>query len=347
MSAGERRKLGPVATPEARATDVGSASDALAALLVDDLAAVDRIIHDRLTSKAGLIPDLAAYLIDAGGKRVRPMITLAAAHALGGANDAARKLAAAVEFIHTATLLHDDVVDESALRRGRASAHRVWGRSASVLVGDFLFARSFNLMVEADDLAVLDVLARAASVIAEGEVLQLSAANDADTSLDHYMQIIGAKTAALFAAAARVGAMATGATAEMAQSFEAYGHNVGLAFQLVDDALDYGGASAVMGKNTGDDFREGKITLPVILARETGDSEERAFWGRVMGGGAQEAGDFDRALTILRRRNAITRTLDFARVYAKAARDALSEAPATKWRDALVDIADFVVERAH
>jgi octaprenyl-diphosphate synthase len=317
----------------------------LARLLAEDLAAVDALIHARLTSKAGLIPDLAAYLIDAGGKRVRPMITLAAAHALGGAGAAAQKLAAAVEFIHTATLLHDDVVDESALRRGRAAAHRVWGRSASVLVGDFLFSRSFTLMVEADDLAILDVLAQASTTIAEGEVLQLSSANDADTSLDQYMQIIAAKTAALFAAAARAGAMSAGADPAMAQAFEAYGHNLGLAFQLVDDALDYGGASAVMGKNAGDDFREGKITLPVILARETGDAEERAFWARTMGGGAQEAGDFDRALAILRRRNAIHRTLDFARVYAKAAREALDIAPDTVWRTSLIEIADYVVDR--
>ncbi|MDX2234635.1 MAG: polyprenyl synthetase family protein [Hyphomonadaceae bacterium] len=339
--------LGPAATPEARASDAASAPDALAARLGPDLAIVDAIIHERLSSNAALIPNLAAYLIDAGGKRVRPMITLAAAHALGGPNDATRKLSAAVEFIHTATLLHDDVVDESALRRGRTSAHRVWGRSASVLVGDFLFARAFNLMVEADDLAVLDVLARASSVIAEGEVLQLSSANDAETTLDHYMQIISAKTAALFAAAARVGAMSVGASPVMAHAFDAYGRNVGLAFQLVDDALDYGGAITVMGKNTGDDFREGKITLPVILARETGDAEERAFWARAMGGGVQEPGDFERALVILRRRNAITRTLDFARVYAKAARDALADAPETPWRAALIDLADFVVDRVH
>jgi octaprenyl-diphosphate synthase len=341
--------VGPVATPEVRAreADGPSAPELLAHALADDLAAVDAVIHERLSSKAGLIPDLAAYLIDAGGKRVRPMITLAAAHALGGINDGTRKLAAAVEFIHTATLLHDDVVDESALRRGRAAAHRVWGQAASVLVGDFLFARSFNLMVEADDLAVLDVLARASSVIAEGEVLQLSSANDANTPLESYMQIIQAKTAALFAAAARVGAMSVKAPAHMAQAFDAYGYNVGLAFQLVDDALDYGGASAVMGKNTGDDFREGKITLPVILARETGDADERAFWNRVMGGGESEAGDFERALAILRRRNAITRTLDFARVYATAAREALADAPDTSWRALLIDLADFVVDRAH
>ena len=339
--------MGPVATPEALAENAISPPDALADLLGADLAAVDLIIHDRLSSEARLIPDLAAYLIDAGGKRVRPMITLASANGLGGGGDAARKLAAAVEFIHTATLLHDDVVDESALRRGRTSAHRVWGQSASVLVGDFLFARSFNLMVEAGDIAVLDVLARASSIIAEGEVLQLSSANDAETTLEHYMRIISSKTAALFAAAARVGAMSAQATSAMAQAFDAYGRNIGLAFQLVDDALDYGGASAVMGKNAGDDFREGKITLPVILARETGDAAERTFWARVMGGGVAEAGDFERALSILRRRNAITRTLDFARVYAKAARDALADAPDTVWHTALIGLADFVVDRAH
>jgi octaprenyl-diphosphate synthase len=317
------------------------------ALLGADLAAVDAIIHARLTSSVGLIPNLAAYLIDGGGKRIRPMITLAAAHALGRSGEPTQKLAAAVEFIHSATLLHDDVVDESDLRRGRQSAHRVWGQPASVLVGDFLFARSFNLMVEAGDLAILDVLARASSVIAEGEVLQLTSAGDSDATLDHYMAIISAKTAALFAAAARAGAMSAGATPELAQAFDAYGKNLGLAFQLVDDALDYGGASAAMGKNVGDDFREGKLTLPAILARETGDAEERAFWGRVMGARVQEPGDFERALAILKRRNAIHRTIDFARVYAKAARDALAGAPDTVWRTALIDLADFVVERAH
>ncbi|MBT9447325.1 MAG: polyprenyl synthetase family protein [Hyphomonadaceae bacterium] len=321
--------------------------DALAGLLGADLDAVDAIIHQRLSSSVTLIPDLAAYLIDAGGKRVRPMITLAAAHALGGANDATRMLAAAVEFIHTATLLHDDVVDESSLRRGRVSAHRVWGNSASVLVGDFLFARSFTLMVDADDLAVLAVLSNASSTIAEGEVLQLSSANDASASLDHYMRIISAKTAALFAAAARVGAMSTKCTPAEADAFETYGRNLGLAFQLVDDALDYGGASAVMGKNLGDDFREGKITLPVILARETGDDEERAFWARVMGGGEHRPADFEHALAILRKRNSITRTLDFARVYANAARDALGAMPDTIWRTTLVELVDFVVDRAH
>lgn len=343
--------MGPGATPEAVERDAPKDAlrtpDALADLLGADLKIVDDIIHERLSSTVSLIPNLAAYLIDAGGKRVRPMITLAAAHALGGCNDATRKLAAAVEFIHTATLLHDDVVDESALRRGRASAHRVWGNAASVLVGDFLFARSFTLMVDADDLKVLAVLSDASSTIAEGEVLQLSSANDANASLDHYMRIISAKTAALFAAAARVGAMSVKGAPAQADAFEAYGRNLGLAFQLVDDALDYGGVSAVMGKDAGDDFREGKITLPVILARETGDDEERAFWRRVMGGGESRTGDFEHALAILRKRNAITRTIDFARVYANAAREALKDMPDTVWRTTLTDLVDFVVDRAH
>jgi octaprenyl-diphosphate synthase len=295
----------------------------------------------------GVIPRLASYLIDSGGKRIRPMITLAAARLLGGGGDAVRKLAAAVEFIHSATLLHDDVVDESALRRGKPSANRVWGNSASVLVGDFLFARSFNLMVEAGDIAILDVLARASAIIAEGEVMQLAAANDADTTLQRYLEIIEAKTAALFAAAARVGAMGAGKPGAQADALESYGRNLGLAFQLVDDALDYGGRTATLGKNVGDDFREGKVTLPVVIAREAGDAEELAFWRRVMGGGVQAEGDFERALTILRRRNAISRTLDSARSYAETARDALADMPANAYRAALIDLADFVVARAY
>lgn len=335
------------ATPESIARREPNPQDRLASFIGPDLIAVDALIHERLASPVGMIPELAAYLIDAGGKRVRPMITLAAAHAIGVCDERAHKLATAVEFIHTATLLHDDVVDQSTLRRGKASAHHVWGTSASVLVGDFLFARSFNLMVETGDIRVLDVLARASSVIAEGEVMQLANANAATMTLDTYFEIISAKTAALFAAAAEVGAMAAGGSDDQIASLRNYGRNLGIAFQLADDAMDYGGASAKMGKNTGDDFAEGKITLPVILARETGDAEERAFWQRVMGGGAHEPGDFETALTILRRRNALTRTQDFARVYAKSARTALDSIAASPVRDALVDLADFVVERAY
>ncbi len=342
--------MGPAATQEAVFRQAPHAIDALTALLADDLRRVDRVIHDRMESGVSMIPSLAGYLIDAGGKRIRPMITLAAAGAIGErAKEPAVLLAAAVEFIHTATLLHDDVVDESALRRGKAPANRVWGNAASVLVGDFLFARAFDLMVEAGDLAMLGVLSRASTVIAEGEVMQLTAAGEGDVSLDRYLAIVNAKTAALFAAAGKVGAMAAGGDAVVVSALEAYGQNLGLAFQLVDDALDYGGVASTMGKNAGDDFREGKITLPVILARESGNAEENSFWRRVMrdGGRHQEAGDFERAAGLLRRRNAIARTLDFARIYADSAREAIASVGGDDaLTAALIELPDFVIERA-
>jgi octaprenyl-diphosphate synthase len=255
-------------------------------------------------------------------------------------------LAAAVEFIHSATLLHDDVVDVSSMRRGKKSANIVWGNSASVLVGDFLFARSFNLMVETGDIQVLDILARAASVIAEGEVMQLAAANDAETTRARYMEIVAAKTAALFAAAGKSGAVAAGRAGPEAAALETYGRELGLAFQLVDDALDYGGLAATMGKNAGDDFREGKVTLPVILARDAGDDGERAFWRRAVGGERTED-DFHRAVALLKRHNAIALTLDAARTHADAARAALKALPANAYREALEALPDFVVERAY
>lgn len=337
--------MGPAVGPARRAGGAPHAVDRLAALLAEDLAAVDAIIHERMISPVGVIPNLAAHLIDAGGKRIRPLITLAAARLLGGGGDGPRKLAAAVEFIHSATLLHDDVVDVSSMRRGKQAANVVWGNSASVLVGDFLFARSFNLMVESGDLMVLDILARAASVIAEGEVMQLAAANDADTSRERYMEIVAAKTAALFAAAARAGAVAAGRPGAEAAALESYGRDLGLAFQLVDDALDYGGLSAVMGKNTGDDFREGKVTLPVVFARDAGDEAERAFWRRVMSG---ERGDddFHRAVALVRRHDAIALTLNAARDHAARAHQALSTLPANAYREALAELPAFVVERA-
>jgi octaprenyl-diphosphate synthase len=331
--------------PASRKSGVQSAIDRLMGLVEDDLAAVEAIIHTYLASPAGIIPNLSAHLIDAGGKRIRPLVTIACARALGGGGDGPRKLAAAVEFIHSATLLHDDVVDEGAMRRGRQSARKIWGNPASVLVGDFLFARSFNLMVEAGDIHVLDILARAASVIAEGEVMQLAAANDADTTRARYMQIIEAKTAALFAAAARVGACAAGKPGAEARAMEAYGRAIGIAFQLVDDALDYGGLSAAMGKNVGEDFHEGKVTLPVVLAREAGNEEERSFWRRAMSGEPGE-GDFARAQTLLRRHHAIERTLEEARRFAGEAREALTPIPANAYTDALAELAGFVVERA-
>jgi octaprenyl-diphosphate synthase len=320
--------------------------DRLAALLAEDLAAVEALIHQHMASPVGVIPNLAAHLIDAGGKRIRPLITLAAARLLGGGGDGPRKLAAAVEFIHSATLLHDDVVDVSSMRRGKKAANVVWGNSASVLVGDFLFARSFNLMVETGDIQVLDILARAASVIAEGEVMQLAAANDAETTRERYMEIVGAKTAALFAAAAKSGAVAAGRPGGEAIALETYGRELGLAFQLVDDALDYGGLSAAMGKNTGDDFREGKVTLPVVFARDAGDAGERAFWRRALGGERSDD-DFHRALALIRRHNAIGLTLDAAREHAANARAALRDLSANAYREALADLPDFVVERAY
>lgn len=338
--------MGPAVGPAKNAPGGPHAVDRLAALVAEDLAAVDAIIHQYMASPVGVIPNLAAYLIDAGGKRIRPLITLAAARLLGGGGDGPRKLAAAVEFIHSATLLHDDVVDLSSMRRGKKSANIVWGNSASVLVGDFLFARSFNLMVETGDIQVLDILARAASVIAEGEVMQLAAANDAETTRERYMQIIGAKTAALFAAAGKAGAVAAGRPGAEATALETYGRELGLAFQLVDDALDYGGLAATMGKNAGDDFREGKVTLPVVFARDAGDDGERAFWRRAMGGERTDD-DFHRAVALIKRHNAIALTLDAARAHATAAREALRTLPANAYREALEALPEFVVERAY
>jgi octaprenyl-diphosphate synthase len=338
--------LGPAVGSAKHAPGAANAVDRLAALLAEDLTAVDAIIHQYMTSPVGVIPNLAAHLIDAGGKRIRPLITLASARLLGGGGDGPRKLAAAVEFIHSATLLHDDVVDVSAMRRGRQSAHLVWGNSSSVLVGDFLFARSFNLMVETGDIQVLDILARAASVIAEGEVMQLAAANDAETTRERYMEIVAAKTAALFAAAARSGAVAAGRAGPEAAALEVYGRERGLAFQLVDDALDYGGLSAAMGKTTGDDFREGKVTLPVIFARDSGDDGERAFWRRAVGGERTDD-DFHRAVALVKRHNAIGRTLETARAHADAANAALMSLPANAYREALAELPDFVIERGY
>jgi octaprenyl-diphosphate synthase len=243
-------------------------------------------------------------------------------------------------------LLHDDVVDESGMRRGKKSANRVWGNAPSVLVGDFLFARSFNLMVETGDLMVLDILARAASVIAEGEVMQLAAANDADTTRERYMQIVAAKTAALFAAAGKAGAVVAGRSGIEAAALELYGRELGLAFQLVDDALDYGGLDAVMGKNAGDDFREGKVTLPVIFTRDAGGEDERSFWRRAMSGDQTED-DFAQAIALIRRHDAIAKTLQTAREHADAARAALEIFPSNIYRETLADLAGFVVDRVY
>lgn len=324
-----------------------NAAERLATLAFDDMRRVDALILDRLQSHVTLIPELARYLIEAGGKRVRPMITIAAANMIGCRDEAPIKLAAAVEFIHTATLLHDDVVDESGMRRGKAAANLVWGNASSVLVGDFLFARSFSLMVEAGSMKALGVLSAAASTIAEGEVRQLAAVKDTGVSVETYLEIIDAKTAALFAAAAQVAGIVAARPIVEEKALEAYGRELGLAFQLVDDALDYDGAAAKLGKSVGDDFREGKVTLPVALCILSADKTERDFWDRVIGRLDQHEGDFETAVDCMRRHGALEATIEAAHTRAAKARDALSIFPANQWRLALEALASFVVTRAH
>jgi octaprenyl-diphosphate synthase len=323
---------------------VGSV-DSLADLAAADMAGVNAIIVDRMQSPVSVIPALADHIIHAGGKRLRPLITVVAARLAGGRGDAGLKLAAAVEFIHTATLLHDDVVDGSNLRRGKVAAHLIWGAPSSVLVGDFLFARAFELMVETGSMRAMEILSRAARVIAEGEVLQLSRAHDVNLSQDTYLEIISAKTAALFAAAAEAGAVAAGASGAQCAALRAYGRNLGLAFQLSDDALDYGGVTETLGKNAGDDFREGKATLPLLVAIARTGAREREFWERVIGRQDQAEGDFRRARELIVGVGALEVTLDLAADYADGARAALDIFPASALRDGLEALADFAVSR--
>ena len=336
------------AIAEARAED---ALTSLVALLGADLEACNRTIVARMDSPVALIPQLAAHIVAAGGKRLRPLLTLASARLCGypGDTGGARhvKLAACVEFIHTATLLHDDVVDESVLRRGLASANAVFGNQASVLVGDFLFARAFQLMVEDGSLAVLAILSRAAATIAEGEVLQLVTQNDLSTSEARYLEVIKGKTAALFAAACQVGAVVAERPESDAAALAEYGLNLGIAFQLVDDALDYAADQAVLGKTIGDDFREGKITLPVLVAYHDGDAAERDFWHRTIETSEQNEADLDRAVHLMERHAAIGTTLGRAAGFAAAAKAALGAFPDNAFKRALLDVADYTVNRAH
>jgi len=310
-----------------------------------DMARVDVLIRERMSSPVPVIPALAEHLIAAGGKRLRPLLTVAAARLAGAEGDAHLKLAAAVEFIHTATLLHDDVVDGSERRRGKVAAHLIWGAASSVLVGDFLFARAFELMVETGSLPALGILAKASRVIAEGEVLQLTDAHDLHLSQSLYLEIVSAKTAELFAAAAEAGAVAAGASESEIASLRAYGLKLGLAFQLVDDALDYGGISERLGKDAGDDFREGKATLPLILALERADGRGREFWSRTIGDRQQEPDDFRRARELVLSTGALKATLDAAAAYAEEAKEALRRFGPSSWRSALSDLADFAVSR--
>ncbi len=317
----------------------------LIALAAPDMARIDALILDRMQSPVSVIPALAEHLIDAGGKRLRPLLTVAAARLIGDDGDHCLRLAAAVEFIHTATLLHDDVVDTSQLRRGKTAAHLIWGAPSSVLVGDFLFARAFELMVETGVLQALEILARASRVIAEGEVLQLSRAHDLNLSQAIYLEIITAKTAELFAAAAEAGAVSAGASVTEATALRSYGKNLGLAFQLTDDALDYGGATETLGKNAGDDFREGKATLPLLLAIARSGPREVDFWERAIGRQEQTESDFRRAREIIVGTGALEATLDLATDYAEEGKRALAIFPRSEWRTSLESLADFAVSR--
>ncbi|MER2520415.1 MAG: polyprenyl synthetase family protein [Bdellovibrionales bacterium] len=330
-----------------RRKPAASALDALASLVAEDMAAVNQLILQRMDSDVPLIPQLAGHIIAAGGKRLRPLLTLGCSRLCGYEGTRHRKLAACVEFIHTATLLHDDVVDDSDLRRGGPSANALFGNEASVLVGDFLFSRAFQMMVEDGSIDVLRILSDASAIIAEGEVMQLRTTNDSATSEQAYLEVVRAKTAELFAAACRIGSVVAARPASEEEALRTFGLNLGIAFQIVDDVLDYSAEQARLGKTVGDDFREGKLTLPVILAIHRGSEAERAFWRRTLEALDQRDGDFAHAQDLLRRHNALRDAVDRARHYGAIARDALGLFPADPFRQALLDIMDFTVEREY
>ena len=332
--------------PKLREKTSESPLDRLLNLMPDDMAAVNDMIVSRMDSPVPMIPQLAGYLIAAGGKRIRPLLTLAATALYDGDMNRAYRLATSVEFIHTATLLHDDVVDASDERRGQKSANIVFGNEASVLVGDFLFSRAFQLMVEDGSLDVLKTLSDAAAIIAQGEVMQLSIQGNLETSMDQYLDVIRGKTAALFAAACEVGPLISHDNVDAAKTMCEYGLNLGIAFQIADDVLDYSADGKTLGKTVGDDFREGKMTAPVILALAKANAEEREFWRRTMSERTQANTDLVRALSILKSHNALEGGLALARSYATKAREALAEAPDSPVRAALDDLATYAVDRA-
>lgn len=321
--------------------------DPLLALVEDDMKLVNQQIIDQMKSPVALIPQLAGHLIAAGGKRLRPVLTLASAKLCGYEGARHIALAACVEYIHTATLLHDDVVDESDLRRGQQSANAIWGNEASVLVGDFLFSRAFQLMTADGSLEVLRILSDASAVIAEGEVLQLMTANEPTTTEQAYLDVIRSKTATLFAAATRIGAVVADRPKADQDALESYGMNLGIAFQLIDDVLDYSADQRALGKTVGDDFRDGKVTLPVILSYRRGGEEERRFWHRTIEEQDQKDGDLETAMEFMMRHCALEDTVDRARHYCSIARDALGLFQEGEVRTALSDVVDFVIDRAH
>lgn len=312
-----------------------------------DMERVNQLILSKAGSDVQMIPEVANHLISSGGKRLRPMLTLAAASMFGYEGDHHIKLATSVEFMHTATLLHDDVVDESNLRRGKSTARTIWGNQASVLVGDFLLGQAFRMMVDVGSMEALDVLSTAAAVIAEGEVLQLSVAKNMETTEDDYLSVIRAKTAALFAAAAEVGPIIAKSDKSSRAALRSFGMNLGYAFQMVDDALDYGGTAADLGKNVGDDFREGKITLPVILAFRRGTTEEQAFWRKAIESGESSDANLEKALGLIHKHDALKDTIARALHYGTIARDALAPLPASPHKAALMEVIDFSIQRVN
>lgn len=321
--------------------------EALLELVHDDMTAINNIILDKAVSDVRMIPELAHHLIDSGGKRLRPMLAIAASRLCGYQEKGHIQTAAAIEFMHTATLLHDDVVDESDARRGKKTARLIWGNQATVLVGDFLLGQAFRMLVDVGVLSVLSILSNAAATIAEGEVMQLAAAKNMATTEDSYLAIIDAKTAALFAAAAEVGAALAERQDDERAALRSYGRNLGLAFQLVDDALDYSGDSASLGKSVGDDFREGKVTLPVILSFRRGNEEERQFWRRTIGNGEIGDGDLEHAIALMAKHQAVDATLERARAYGNIAEDALAIFEDCAEKHAMRDVIAFCIARAH
>ena len=339
--------MGAAVELRTEAVSPASKMESVRLLVEPELKEVNRLIVERMQSPVEMIPVLAQHLIAAGGKRVRPILTLLAANMCGYRGQRHMGLAACVEFIHTATLLHDDVVDESDLRRGRSTANAVWGNKAPVLVGDFLFSRSFQLMVADGSLRVLEILANASAVIAEGEVAQLITANDTATTEQAYLDVISAKTAALFRAACQIGAVIADRPPAEEEALASYGQNLGIAFQLIDDALDYSAKEALLGKTIGDDFREGKITLPILIAYERGDEAERQFWRTTLEDLRQEPADLEYARSLLYRHGALEQTVQRARAFGDAARRALALFPYSRHKQALLDLVDFCIDRAY
>jgi octaprenyl-diphosphate synthase len=327
-------------------THPAASIDPLAELVAGDMGRVNATILSRIGSGVEMIPEIANHLIASGGKRLRPMLTLSMAQLSGYAGDGHIKLAAAVEFMHTATLLHDDVVDESEMRRGKLAARMLWGNEASVLVGDFLLGQAFKMMVEVGSMRALDILSSAAVVIAEGEVMQLAAAKNTATNEDEYLSVIRAKTAELFAAACEVGPALAGRPKDEQSACRSFGMNLGIAFQLVDDALDYGGKAAKLGKNVGDDFREGKITLPVVLSFRRGSESERTFWRQALEQGHAPEADLEYAIALMTKHRALEDTIQRARHYGAIAKDALALFPTSRIKEALEETVEFCISRS-